>query len=742
MTERTPLETRPTSGDTPTELQGQVERITYANAENAYCVLRLRVGGRADLVTAVGNIANPSSGEVLRLQGQWQQHPRFGEQFQFESFQILTPATLEGISKYLGSGLIYGIGPAMADRIVKKFQEKTLDILENEPARLLEVEGIGEGRLEKIRASWEEQRDIRALMLFLQSHGVSAALAARIYRHYGKGSLDVLRENPYRLAEDVFGVGFLSADRIASQLGFESASPLRIQAGIQHAMSQFTHEGHVYATRDELVRKATQLLEADAEAVHEGITALAESGELQVEDERVYLPVYHYCERQIADMLARIATRHEAPSRFVAGDVSATARRLLGFHLAEKQEEALRLAVDSKILILTGGPGTGKTTLIRAILALWEELEEAHVLLAAPTGRAAKRMAEATRHEAKTIHRMLEYNAHRGGFVRNAETPLECDLLIVDEASMIDTTLMYHLLCAVPSDCRLIFVGDIHQLPSVGPGNVLKDVIDSNAVPVVTLNEIFRQAQTSQIVVNAHRINEGLLPQEAADEETSDLTQAPLKDFYIIHQENPDLVLKTILALVTERIPARFGLDPLEDIQVLTPMHRGSVGASNLNVQLQKSLIAADAKGISRGGRQFLIGDKVMQVRNNYDRDVYNGDIGRIVGIDPENQMLYAAIDGREIAYEFADIDELTHAYAISVHKSQGAEYPAVVMPVLTQHYLLLQRNLLYTAITRGRKLVILVGTEKALSIATQNDRPQFRNSSLRERICERWVLL
>jgi len=720
------------------ELQGQIERITYTNEENGYTIARVKVYGRKDLVTVVGNLISPTPGEILKMEGEWVSHPKYGEQFKIVQYQTQVPASVYGIEKYLGSGLIKGIGPVMAKRIVKRFGNETLEIIDKDLESLTEVEGIGEKRVEMIRSAWEGQKEIREVMLFLQTHGVSSGYATKIFKHYGSGSIQALRENPYRLAMEVYGIGFVTADHIAEKLGFAKDSELRAEAGILYVLNQLADDGHVYYPYEPLIDKAREILQVDREAILRAFGSVALAKRIVIEDlnqdieefkendRAVYLSSLHLCETGIS---RRLRTLINAPKAMRTIDTARAVRWVqqhLDITLADRQVEAVRRAVDEKVLVITGGPGTGKTTIINAILKIFARIGVT-VMLAAPTGRAAKRMAEATGHEARTIHRMLEYSIQKGGFQKHEENPLRCDLLIVDEASMIDTLLMHHLLKAVPAMATLILVGDVNQLPSVGPGNVLQDIIASGALPVVELTEIFRQARESSIIVNAHRINSGLMPVLKSSREKLD-------DFYFIEQENPEEVLKLIIELAKERIPRRFGFDPVDDIQVLTPMHKGTVGAGNLNDQLQTALNPVE-DGVSRGGRTFRVNDKVMQIRNDYDKEVFNGDIGRITRIDGESQEATISFDGREVLYDFTDLDEIVFAYAVSVHKAQGSEYPAVIIPILTQHYVLLQRNLIYTAVTRGRKLVLMVGTRKALAIAVKNDKTQKRYTYLRYRL-------
>jgi len=724
-----------------TVLQGQIERVTYTNEENGYTIARVKVYGRRDLVTVIGNMVNPTPGEIVRMEGAWGTHPKYGEQFRIVHCRSTTPATVHGIEKYLGSGLIKGIGPVMARRIVKRFREETLDVIEKDIERLAEVDGVGEKRIDMIRRAWAEQKEIREVMVFLQSHGVSTAYGAKIYKQYGRDAISIVRENPYRLAADVFGIGFVTADRIAEKLGFARDSDLRAQAGLLYALHEMADEGHVYGPYETLVEKCRELLGIDRDVILRALAAAALDKQVVIEDlnedgpefrenhKAVYLAGYHVAETNAAARLRALLDTPPAVRKIDVDKALPWVQEKLSIRLAEKQVAAVRCASENKMMVITGGPGTGKTTIINAVLKLYSAVGT-KILLAAPTGRAAKRMSETTGQEAKTIHRLLEYNLRKGGFQKNENAPLDVDLLVIDEASMIDTILMHHLLKAVPGRATLILVGDVNQLPSVGAGNVLKDIIDSGVVPVVALSEIFRQARESSIIVNAHRINGGTLPvfENAGD---------GLDDFYFIEQEDPEKVLEIIIRLVGERIPKRFGLSPVTDIQVLTPMHRGTVGAANLNVALQKALNPGEG-GVTRGGNTFRVGDRVMQIVNDYDREVYNGDIGRIIAIDGETAEVTVVIDGREVVYDFSDLDELVLAYAVSVHKSQGSEYPAVVIPVLTQHYILLQRNLLYTAVTRGKRLVILVGTKKAVAIAVRNNRTEMRYTGLRRRLARR----
>ena len=723
------------------ELTGQIERVTYNDAESGYAVLRIAVKGYPDLVTAVGTIASPAVGEVLNMRGVWMEHPRFGSQFKIIEYRSFAPSSVKGMEKYLGSGLIKGIGPSMAEKIVSKFGADAFDILDSHPERLLEIEGIGEKKAAAIHEAWLEQREMREVMLFLQSHGIGTGYALRVFKHYGSASVRVLEENPYRLAIDIFGIGFMTADKIASGMGFNRESPLRIRAGVLHVMNELTREGHVFVPVEELTGSAAKILSVSPEVVEKGIEDARLNQELIIEwytdadkkdDCAVYLPAFHYAELHSAKNLCSILSSPFNGQYADPDVVIPWVQRELGIIFAGRQTEALKTALSSQVMVITGGPGTGKTTLIKAIMKI-RSARGYKIMLAAPTGRAAKRMTEATGHEAKTIHRMLEYTGSTmsgGDFMRNETNPLDCDLLVVDEASMIDQVLFHHLLKAVPKGSSVIFVGDVDQLPSVGPGNVLKDIIDSGVCPVVHLNEIYRQSRESMIVVNAHRVNNGEMP--CLDEKGE---PSSVSDFYFIEEGDPDRALEIIKTLVTVRMPQKFGLDSVKDIQVLTPMHRGSLGTARLNSELRETLNTCHGSKVLRMGRTLQEGDKVMQIRNNYEKDVYNGDIGTVVMVDGEESRVIVEMDSGRVSYDFSELDELIHAYAVSIHKSQGSEYPAVVIPIMTQHYMMLQRNLLYTAITRGKKLVVIIGTKKAVAIAVNNDKTRKRYTRLAERL-------
>jgi exodeoxyribonuclease V alpha subunit len=719
-----------------TTLEGILERVTYVNEENAWSVVRLAVPGKKDLVSVVGNLLGVQPGENLRLRGSWTQDRKYGEQFKAGGYVTVKPATLVGIEKYLGSGLVRGIGKVMAKRLVDLFGLSTLEVIEQEPERLREVDGIGPVRSGRIAKAWVEQKQIKDVMVFLQSHGVSTTFAIKIYKHYQDRSIAIVKENPYRLAIDIFGIGFKTADKIAGQLGISPSSPERAQAGVLHVLGELSNEGHVFFPRKKLLESASALLEIAPTIIETAIGVLAEAGQVVVEpilegggdaqdDQAVYLASLYRAESGSADLGRTLLRAPPCPITIDVEKAITWFEERQKISLAPEQREAISRAVTSKVLVITGGPGTGKTTLVNGIIQILEK-KGRRILLAAPTGRAAKRMTETTGREAKTIHRLLEFDPKTMGFLRDRDRPLEADLVIVDESSMIDTVLAYNLLKAVPPPCQLVLVGDVDQLPSVGPGSVLQDVIRSEAVDVVRLQHIFRQAEASLIVVNAHRVNHGEMPRLPPPGASA--------DFFFVEKNEPEEVLETVKLVVQERIPGKFGFDPVSDVQVLTPMHRGLLGAASLNAELQ-ALLNPQGASVVHGSRLFRTGDKVMQIRNNYDLDVFNGDIGRIGAIDEEDRTVSVEFDGRSVTYERADLDELVLAYACSIHKSQGSEYPCVVLPIHTQHYVMLQRNLLYTGITRARKLVVLVGTKRALAIAVKNDEMEMRFTQLAARL-------
>ena len=704
-----------------TLLRCVVERITYQNPENGYSVLKVKVKGYNDLVTLVGNLLEVPVGSVLLCRGEWKVDKRYGSQFVAATWEETMPATVYGIEKYLGSGLVKGIGPRFARAIVQRFGTETIDIIETEIERLYEVPNIGRKRVAKIRESWEKQKDIKNVMLFLQGYGVSTAYAAKIYREYGKESIDKVRENPYRLADDIWGIGFKTADGIAAKMGYGKEDPRRCRSGILYTLGQLSDEGHVYAGEEQLVKTAGQLLEAGETAIRDTLAGMLQAEDLILDKDAIYLPPFYHAEcgtsRRLRD-LAESTGRSLFDGLFDPSSLTAET----GIEYDEVQLAAIRQAVTSKVMVLTGGPGTGKTTTTQGIIAALKKAG-LRVLLAAPTGRAAKRMSEATGMEAKTIHRLLEYNP-QDGYKRNDENPLEGDALIVDECSMIDILLMNNLLKAVPVGMRLVFVGDIDQLPSVGAGNVLRDIIDSQRIPVVRLVRIFRQAQKSRIVMNAHAINQGRFPDTSNGRDT---------DFFFMREDDPERAAETIVRLVKERLPRAYRESP-DRIQVLTPMQRGVVGAANLNLLLQQALNPS-GPSLGRGGYTYRQGDRVMQLCNNYAKEVFNGDLGYIREVDTEERMLTVDFDGKKVEYDVTELDELTLAYATTIHKAQGSEYPIVVMPVLMTHFVMLQRNLIYTGITRAKKICVLLGAAKALAYAVRNVSVLKRNTRLKERL-------
>lgn len=711
------------------QIVGTMERVIFHNEENGYTVFRLREEGKEDPCTIVGNMSSPQPGSSLRVRGRWTSHPRFGRQMQMVSWEESRPATTEGIRLFLASGCIRGVGPRWAERIVNLFGTETLRVLDEDPDRLLELPRFGRKRLAEVKASWAEHQGIRELMIFLQPHGIGPSHAVRIYRFYGRQALAVVQENPYRLAMDIHGIGFATADALAGRLGFEKDNPLRAEAGVLYMLLKVTDDGHIYYPRPDLVELTSEKLDISPGLVDEALGRLEQEERIVVEDlgdhEGVYLARNHLYETKIAFYLQRLL---HSPKSVHFADARATVREVLDrlpLELAPEQREAVFTAAGAKVMVLTGGPGTGKTTILNAIIQVFAEAR-ARILLAAPTGRAAKRMAETSGREARTIHRLLEYSPKEDGFGRNENNPLACGLLVVDEASMMDTMLMYHLVKAAPLGATFLLVGDVNQLPSVGPGNVLRDIIASGAVPVVELFEVFRQAAESDIICNAHLINKGEMPviRQGKKQKT---------DFYFFRQEDPELAADLVVDLVSNRITRRFGFRP-EDIQVLSPMLKGAVGVNNLNRRLQDALNPQEVF-LPRGDRQFRLGDKVMQIRNNYDKDIFNGDMGTIIHLDQEEREISVRFDDRNVPYLWEELDELVPAYAISIHKSQGGEYPVVVIPLLMQHYVLLQRNLVYTAVTRGRKLVVLVGESKALAMAVKNNRIRHRYTWLASRL-------
>ena len=736
-----------------------VERITYQNAENGYSVIKCKAKGYQDLVTVVGSMPDVHVGSVLYLGGTWRIDGKYGRQFSMETFEETLPATAYGIEKYLGSGLVKGVGPKYAGRIVKQFGADTLQVIEEEPDRLLEVTGIGRVRVERIKKSWQDQKEIKNIMLFLQSHNVSTSHATKIYKTYGNESIKVVQENPYRLADDIWGIGFRTADTIAEKLGFDHEKYVRLRSGLLYTLNRLSEEGHCYATREMLLKTGAELLSVEdnvlsmtldemiraQDVITEAIPVPEDAPEGTVSEKAIYLPPFYYSEAGTAKRLGAIYANTEGIHINPSGLAERISRRT-GMAYDEIQMQAILTAVQSKVLVLTGGPGTGKTTTTLGIITAFREAG-AKILLAAPTGRAAKRLSEATGMEAKTIHRLLEVKPPEG-YQKNEGNPLEGHVLIVDECSMIDIMLMYNLLKAIPDTMTLILVGDIDQLPSVGAGNVLRDIIESGRFPVVRLTRIFRQALESRIIMNAHRINSGQMP---------DISNGAQSDFFFMDverqvqkkglgSEDPALnaneidsgvlaeeAARTITELVTTKLP-RYYHTPAAEIQVLTPMQRGVVGAANLNQVLQQSLNPGET-GLKRGGFLFKQQDKVMQIRNNYDKEVFNGDIGVVETVDLEERELSVRFDDRSVTYDVSELDELVLAYASTIHKSQGSEYPIVVIPVLMNHFVMLQRNLIYTGITRAKKILVLVGTKKALGYAVRNVTVSKRNTMLKERL-------
>ena len=713
-------------------ISGLVERVTFHSQETGFAVLRVKVRGQRDLVTVVGATPSIHAGEWIQSEGVWAQDRDHGLQFKSDSIRVTAPSSREGIEKYLGSGLIKGIGPVYAKKLVAHFGEQVFEIIETASARLEEVPGIGKGRRRKIKSAWDEQKEIRNIMVFLHSHGVSSSRAVRIYKTYGEEALETVRENPYRLAQDIRGIGFKTADQIAEKLGIPADSPLRARAGVIHTLLEQTGNGHCGYPKDSLVQAGSELLQISTDKVATAVDELLEFKELtrlSVESrELIYVPALRAAEEEIE---MRILDLAQSPCRFPKVDFTKAVswlKQKLKIDLAPSQIRALQTALTSRILILTGGPGVGKTTLTRSILAVLEA-KQVKITLCAPTGRAAKRMSEATGRPAKTIHRLLEFDPSNGGFKRHEKSPLPTDLLVVDECSMVDTPLMSKLLKALPFDGSLLLVGDVDQLPSVGPGRVLGDLIESGAAPVARLTEIFRQAASSRIITSAHRINQGEFPSLSAKGEDS--------DFYFIERDTPEAVASTMTQMISERIPKKFGLDPVNDIQTLCPMNTGLLGTRQMNTHLQEKLNSPrpDEPSVDRFGWIFRAGDKVIQTVNNYDKDVFNGDIGRVIKIDPVEQEAHIQFDQREVIYDFGELDEISLAYAITIHKSQGSEFPAIVLPVTTQHYLMLQRNLLYTGVTRGKRLVVLIGQKKALWMAIKNCQATQRFGALLSRL-------
>ncbi|HEY5586603.1 MAG TPA: ATP-dependent RecD-like DNA helicase [Ruminiclostridium sp.] len=705
-------------------LSGIVERITYTNEENGFSVIKIKSKGFGDLVTVVGNLATVNVGATIKLKGDWKHDSKFGKQFSVVDYRETVPATIAGIEKYLGSGLIKGVGPVYARRIVAHFKEDTLRIIEEEADYLIKVEGIGQKRVDMIKKAWQEQKEIKNVMLFMQSNGVSTAYAVKIFKTYGNESINLVKTNPYRLADDIWGIGFKTADKIAQQLGFDKQSFERCRSGIVYVLNELSNDGHCFVTREVLLETTEKMLELEKTLIDPTIDRMTEE-KIIISDEgnAIYLPAFYFSEVGVAKRIKEILKTESSYKSTNADNIIESIQVEEKIQYDEIQIAAIKSATNSKFMVLTGGPGTGKTTTTLAIIKIFQKLN-AKVLLAAPTGRAAKRMSETTGMEAKTIHRLLEYKPPEG-YKKTAESPLECDVLIIDETSMVDIILMYNLLKAVSNDTVVVLVGDVDQLPSVGAGNTLKDIINSEIVNVVKLTRIFRQAQGSAIITSAHRINKGEMP---------NLKGGSKSDFFFIEEEDPLKVVETIKELCSKRLPNYYKIDPVTDIQVLCPMQRGETGAFNLNKVLQETLNPNDVS-VKYGGTVFRLKDKVMQIKNNYDKNVFNGDIGSITSIDTEDKTCVINFDSVDVEYDATELDEVVLAYATTIHKSQGSEYKIVIAPFTMQHYMMLQRNLLYTCVTRAKKILVLVGSKKAIGIAVSNSKTQKRNTMLVSRL-------
>jgi len=718
-----------------TILEGELERITYFNSENHYTIAKLKTSKTNSIVTIVGTMPAVKAGQFVKIEGTWEIHPKYGQQFKIESYKETLPATIDGIKKYLKSGIVKGIGPSTADKMVNHFKAEIFDIIEKYPEKLLEIEGIGEAKAALICNAWKYNHAARGLMQLLQKAGLKTSYCAKMLKQYGTDAVDAIRNDPYRLTIDIPGVGFYLADRIAMNLGVSIDDPKRVRACVIHVMQKFTNEGHVFTYEHQLFEHCRRLYQLEPEIIRNSIEILAAEKVLVIENAldssesiTIYLKEFHEAENGISNRFKALMsvpiTRHSIDAERISTEV----QKKLAIALSKEQVDALEKILSHRVAIITGGPGTGKTTLIRSINAIFEVLGK-KVLLAAPTGRAARRLSEVTRRSAKTIHRLLGVNFQDGMFNKNRDNPLEADAVIIDEASMLDTLLMFHLINAIPMTAVLILVGDVFQLPSIGPGNVLSDMIKSAQAPVFYLKKIFRQAHQSPIILNAHRIRNGELPVLRSLNDSEGLSE-----FYFLEQGDPKRVVAAIVELCSKIIPDTFLFDPMHDVQVLTPMHKGLVGTTHLNQVLQK-VLNPNPVMVDTTGSAFKVGDKVMHLKNNYEKDVFNGDIGTINVIDLKEQRFSVDYYGRTVDYDFTETDEVSLAYAISVHKSQGAEYPAVILPIMVQHYVMLQRNLLYTAITRGKHLVILIGTKKALTIALKNEMPKKRLSGLAFRL-------
>lgn len=714
-------------------LQGTVERITFHSEESGFCVFKIKCRGRRELQTVVGQAAKLSAGEFVDCAGHWHNDRMHGLQFKATQIESMQPTTVDGMEKYLASGMIKGIGPTYAKRMVETFKTDVFHIIETAPERLAEVPGLGKKRIEKILAAWEEQKCVRDIMVFLQSHGVGTSRAVRIYKQYGDRAIATVKANPYCLANDIRGIGFKSADDLAQRLGFTTDCLPRLQAGVVFQLQQLSSQGHCGYEEGALQALTAELLDVEPELISDAIAAECEAGHLVPSEEGAktfyYLRNLHYSEKGIAYHCQRLMQGKVVWQNIEHDKAIAWVEDKTGLELSPSQQQAVVLALKNKVAIITGGPGVGKTTIVNSIIRIIRA-KRAKVLLVAPTGRAAKRLSESSKCEAKTIHRLLEFNPTSLQFNKNHENPLDADYVVIDECSMVDVTLMNQLLRAIPDHAGVLFVGDVDQLPSVGPGAVLQDLIASREIATARLTEIFRQAKTSQIITNAHRINAGHLPH--GGEQTPDT----LTDFYVVTAKEVDELQQKLLHMVCQRIPQRFGLDPKRDIQVLTPSKRGAIGTVALNLALQQRLNPQQQR-IERFGQPYSVGDKVIQMVNNYDKDVFNGDIGTISGLDVAEELFWIDFDGKRVEYQFNELDELALAYAVTIHKSQGSEYPAVVIPVSTQHFTLLQRNLLYTGVTRGKKLVVLVGQSKAMHIAVNTNEAQERVTLLQSLLLE-----